>query len=89
VQDYARACREHIGAYKKSLFLHNSRGAFGDVRLFAAAFENSSICLFFKGSSESGSEQPHISESFALQKVCVIRRSNGAPGGMGRWFKKM
>jgi len=28
---------------------------------------------------ESGSEQPHISESFALQKRCGINRDGGAP----------
>jgi hypothetical protein len=50
------------------------------VRQLAAAFENGSICQFFKGSPESGSEQPHISESFAVQKVCGIRLDDGALG---------
>jgi len=33
-------------------------GAFG-VRQLAAAFDNGPMCLFFKGSPESGSELPH------------------------------
>jgi len=37
------------------------------VRLFAAAFENRRMSLFFKGSLESGSKLPH-SESFASPK---------------------
>jgi hypothetical protein len=56
--------------------------AFGDVRLFAAAFENVPICPFFKDSLESGSEQPHISESAlraqnytALTQTCVATNS--------------
>jgi hypothetical protein len=28
---------------------------------------------------ENGSEQPHISESFALQKACGISRDGGVP----------
>ena len=42
------------------------QGAFG-VRQLAAAFKNAQnpVFQFF---IESGSEQPHISESFALQK---------------------
>jgi hypothetical protein len=35
------------------------QGASG-VRLFAAAFENSPMCLFFKSSRESGSKLPHL-----------------------------
>jgi len=34
-------------------------GAFGDGRLFAAAFENGRMCPFFKDSLESGSKLPH------------------------------
>jgi hypothetical protein len=41
-------------------------GAFGDVRLFAAAFENSLMCLFFKRSLESGSKLPHSKGPFSL-----------------------
>jgi hypothetical protein len=44
------------------------QGAFG-VRQLAAAFENVPMCLFFKDSPESGSEQPHISKGSASPKT--------------------
>jgi hypothetical protein len=48
------------------------QGAFGNVRLFAAALRNNQNPRFHIF-IESGSKLPH-SESFALQKVCGVPR---------------
>jgi hypothetical protein len=41
------------------------------VRQLAAAFVNGPMCLFFKGSPESGSKLPHSKGALRAQKAYV------------------
>jgi len=67
------------GETPNAAYFLRPQGAFG-VRQLAAAFDSGPIGLFFKRPLESGSEQPHISESIACKKCAALAETAALPG---------